>query len=127
MKAIKIPNFKHQITNKSQISIFNDQRIHHNRITSFGKPGYAGDDTVGYDCGQTISLENLNLGHWNLFEIWLLVFGIFMTSIKQVIFINYGITYLNDGTLYTLPDQATSGSRLTSLITPISPEALSGS
>jgi hypothetical protein len=28
----KIPNFKHQITNKSQISIFNDQNIQHGNI-----------------------------------------------------------------------------------------------
>jgi hypothetical protein len=28
----------------------------------------------------------LNLGHWNLFEIWFLVLGIFTIFIKQVIF-----------------------------------------
>jgi len=30
----------------------------------------------------------LKLGHWDLFEIWFLVLGIFMIPIKQLIFLN---------------------------------------
>ena len=35
----------------------------------------------------------LNLGHWDLFEIWLLELGIFMIVIKQVIFVK-SVKYL---------------------------------
>jgi hypothetical protein len=35
----KIPNHKHQITNKSQISIFNDQNILRNSIALFADLG----------------------------------------------------------------------------------------
>jgi hypothetical protein len=35
----------------------------------------------------------LNLGHWNLFEIWFLVLGIFMIFIEQVTFV-YSAKYL---------------------------------
>ena len=35
----------------------------------------------------------LNLGHWNLFEIWVLVLVIFMICIKQVTFF-YSVNYL---------------------------------
>ena len=45
----EISNIKHQITNKFQISIFNDQNM---------------------------PFRILNLGHWNLFEICILVLGI---------------------------------------------------
>jgi hypothetical protein len=40
----KIPNLKHQITNKSQISIFNDQNIHQRCIEWFRKPSIADND-----------------------------------------------------------------------------------
>jgi hypothetical protein len=43
----KIPNYKHQITNKSQIPILNVQNV-------------------------------LNFGHWDLFDIWDLGFGIWV-------------------------------------------------
>ena len=43
--------------------------------------------------GQVFGI--LNLGHWNLFEIWFLVLGIFMIFIKQVPYIR-PITWLND-------------------------------
>ena len=49
MRNYEIPNFKHQITNKSQISIFNDQNM----------------------------FEILNFGDCNLFDICVLGFGIF--------------------------------------------------
>jgi hypothetical protein len=38
----------------------------------------------------------LNLGHWNLFEIWFLVLGIFMIFIKQVNWV-YSVDYLFKG------------------------------
>jgi hypothetical protein len=44
---IKIPNLKHQITNKFQISIFNDQNIHLICIASLRKSRPAGQDATG--------------------------------------------------------------------------------
>ena len=38
----------------------------------------------------------LNLGNWNLFEIWFLVLGIFMILTKQVNFV-YSVIYLFKG------------------------------
>jgi len=35
----------------------------------------------------------LNLGHWDLFDIWFLVLEIFMILIKQVIFVK-SVNYL---------------------------------
>ena len=58
----KIPNYKHQITNKSQITIFNDQ----NAI--FGI---------------------LNFGNWYLFEICFLVLVIFIERVALFIPANY--------------------------------------
>ena len=46
-KDNKIPNLKHQITNKSQNSIFNDQNIHPNWLASICNPWSAGDDAMG--------------------------------------------------------------------------------
>jgi hypothetical protein len=43
----KIPNHKHQNTNKSQITIFNDQNIHPSCIASLLKSESAGNDAVG--------------------------------------------------------------------------------
>jgi len=37
----KIPNLKHQIANKSQISMFNDQNIQHPYFASLLKPSSA--------------------------------------------------------------------------------------
>jgi hypothetical protein len=34
-----------------------------------------------------VSVLNFEFGYWNLFGIWVLVLGIFMTFIKQVIFV----------------------------------------
>jgi len=42
----KIPNLKHQNTNKSQISIFNVQNIALNCIASFSKSRTVGDNSV---------------------------------------------------------------------------------
>jgi hypothetical protein len=41
----------------------------------------------------------LDLGYWDLFEIWFLVLGFFMIFIEQVILKNQSITCLNDGSL----------------------------
>jgi len=38
----------------------------------------------------------LNLGNWNLFEIWFLVLGIFMILTKQVNYV-YSVIYLFKG------------------------------
>jgi len=48
---LKNTNSKHQIPNKSQIPIFNDQNL----------PGHG---------------VVLNFGHWDFFDIWDLIFGI---------------------------------------------------
>jgi hypothetical protein len=45
--ANKIPNLKHQITNKSQITIFNDQNIHCSWVLSYRKPNSPNDNAVG--------------------------------------------------------------------------------
>jgi hypothetical protein len=50
----KNTNSKHQNTNKSQTPIFNDQNLP----------------------GQKTLFGFLNFGHWNLFDIWDLIFGI---------------------------------------------------
>jgi hypothetical protein len=52
MGQVQILNFKHQITNKSQTPILNDQ----NRFAIW------------------------NFGHWKLFVIWDLLFGIFFDA-----------------------------------------------
>jgi len=41
-----------------------------------------------------ISFEILNLDHWNLFDIWLLVLGISLIFAKQVIFVNSVTVYV---------------------------------
>jgi hypothetical protein len=53
----KIPNLKHQISNKSQISIFNDQNIHHSFIVALCKPWVARDDAIKHIYGRIIGLE----------------------------------------------------------------------
>ncbi|MGD2014671.1 MAG: hypothetical protein PVG84_13025 [Desulfobacterales bacterium] len=58
----KVTNLKHQITNKSQITIFNDRNTHHSRIVSLRKPGLAGDDAIGQDCKGIIGFEFGSLG-----------------------------------------------------------------
>jgi hypothetical protein len=47
IKDNKIPNPKHQITNKSQITIFNDRNTHHSCFASLRKHWSAGDDALG--------------------------------------------------------------------------------
>jgi hypothetical protein len=42
----EIPNLKHQITNKSQITIFNDQNILPSWLSSIRRPWPAGDDAM---------------------------------------------------------------------------------
>jgi len=58
----KIPNLKYQITNKSQISIFNDQNIHHKRIASLRKPVSAGDATAGDTTVDGLFVWNFEFG-----------------------------------------------------------------
>jgi len=53
----KIPNLKHQITNKFQISIINDQNILPNWPSSIRKPGSAGDDAMGRSEGGLLVLN----------------------------------------------------------------------
>jgi len=53
----EIPNLKHQIANKSQLSIFNDQYIHYISISPLRKPASADNDTVGRDCKRIVYLE----------------------------------------------------------------------
>jgi len=55
----KNTNSKHQIPSKSQIPIFNDQNL---PKTLFGF---------------------LNFGHWNLFDIWDLIFGISISQLNS--------------------------------------------
>jgi hypothetical protein len=43
----KITKFKHQITNKSQIKIFNDQNIHQRCMVLLRLPMSVGDDAIG--------------------------------------------------------------------------------
>jgi len=54
LKDNKIPKLKHQITNKSQNPIFNDQNIHPSWLASIRKPKFAGDDAMGHNCGLWI-------------------------------------------------------------------------
>jgi hypothetical protein len=71
----KIPNLKHQITNKSQISIINDQNNLPNWLSSTCKPGSAGDDVRGrsesgllvlnFEFGSLEFIWNLFFGAWN--------------------------------------------------------------
>jgi len=46
-----------------------------------------------HKCKRIIMFGILNLGHWDLFEIWFLVLGIFMIYIKQLTFLN-SVNYL---------------------------------
>jgi hypothetical protein len=75
----KIPNLKHQNTNKSQIAIFNDPKIHYSRIVSLGKPAFDDNNADRYN-NSRILFGILNLGYWDLFEIWSLVLGNFMSQ-----------------------------------------------
>jgi len=45
----KIPKFKHQITNKSQITIFNDQNSNYCCIESLRKPLQPVDSDIGHN------------------------------------------------------------------------------
>jgi hypothetical protein len=47
MKKDKIPNHKHQITNKSQISKINDQNSAYSRIALFRNRRHVGDNAYG--------------------------------------------------------------------------------
>jgi hypothetical protein len=53
----KISNLKHQITNKSQISIFNDQNFHQSFIASLCNKGFAGNFAVGHIRRKIIRLK----------------------------------------------------------------------
>jgi hypothetical protein len=72
LKDNKIPNLKHQITNKSQITIFNDRNIHHRSTASLRKPKSAGDETVGHNLDGSF-VSNFEFG--SLEFIWELAFG----------------------------------------------------
>jgi hypothetical protein len=64
--SIKIPNYKHQISNKFQITIINDQNFLGKRKT--------------WHLLQIDRFGILNFGHWNLFDIWDLGFDISVLS-----------------------------------------------
>ena len=57
----KIPNLKYQITNKFQISIFNDPNIHHSCIASHHQLRASGRDAVSTTRGGFFVL-NLEFG-----------------------------------------------------------------
>jgi len=77
----KIPNPKHQITNKSQISISNDQNIRGSSIVSLSKPLAADDYAILAQILADHVFGILNLDHCNLFDIWFLVLVIFLSFI----------------------------------------------
>jgi predicted AAA+ superfamily ATPase len=57
----KIPNLKHQITNKSQISIFNDQNFHQSDVAVFRQLKSAVDAAVEH-CNRRIIVLNFEFG-----------------------------------------------------------------
>jgi hypothetical protein len=70
----KIPNHKHQIPNKSQIPIPNDQNIHSSQHLSLRKGCPAGNFVIWHKIRLTPSDKNAWVsGVWN-FEFWLLGF-----------------------------------------------------
>ena len=73
LESHKIPNPKHQITNKSQITIFNDQNIDHSCSTSPRKPWFAGDGADGKTADGSFvwDFEFRLLGF-----VWYLLFGV---------------------------------------------------
>ena len=54
---IEISNLKHQITNKFQIPIFNDQNFHQSCIEFVFIPWFAGYNAVGETCRRIICLK----------------------------------------------------------------------
>jgi hypothetical protein len=53
----EITNYKHQITNKSQISISNDQNIQRGRTVSLPKFLPTGNYAIWHKCQRIIRLE----------------------------------------------------------------------
>ena len=71
----KIPNLKHQITNKSQFLILNDQNSHQSFIVSLQERNYR--DMVPITTALDGSIVWIfEFGHWDLFEICYLMLGI---------------------------------------------------
>jgi len=65
----KIPNPKHQISNKSQISITNDQNIHSNCVVSLRKLLSVENYAIWHKLVLQV-FGILNFGHWDLFVFW---------------------------------------------------------
>jgi len=65
----EIPNLKHQITNKSQKTIFNNQNNHRVESHRFMNPGLPAIKSSGTTAADHL-FGILNLGHWDFFEIW---------------------------------------------------------
>jgi hypothetical protein len=61
----KIPNLKHQIPNKSQISKYNDRNIRHSRVSTPCVDGIFGN--------EAIAATVVGKSFWN-FEFWSLEF-----------------------------------------------------
>jgi hypothetical protein len=73
----QIPARQFNRAGKSQISIFNDQIIHHSCIASLRKSWPAGDDAIGHNGRQIICLEFwiLVIGFYLRFGFWCLEFS----------------------------------------------------
>jgi len=79
---IRLLNPKHQITNKSQYPMTKTfTEVVPNRFAKFALSSI-------FHLAHSVHhlFEILNLGHWNLFEIWVLVLGILVITIKQSTF-----------------------------------------
>ena len=68
----KIPNLNHQITNKSQITIFKGQNAHRSRITLFSKSDSSDDNAIKHRC---IRIVVWNFEFRSLGFVWDLDFG----------------------------------------------------
>ena len=78
----KKTNYKHQITNKSQISIFNDQNRIKKRTSNIEHRTSNVEIWYAFDVYFFLFVIS-NFGHWNLFDIWDLIFGISISQLKS--------------------------------------------
>jgi hypothetical protein len=82
----EIPNFKNQITNKSQISIINDRNICRIYIALSYRCKPSGIDSIPLNVWMRVRFEFEFFGHCDLFEFWYLVLGIYNTRTELEIF-----------------------------------------
>ena len=81
----KIPNLKHQITNKSQFPILNDQNSHQNFIVSLQEPNAKGMVPMATTLDGSIvwsAAGGLVLGIYLIFGFWCLEFPV--TGIPKI-------------------------------------------